>query len=151
MKTVRTLFIFVLASAITSVFVHAQESDSKRIHSFKASVQTIDSAVFSATEAHQLDSLKQHIQSLDDAYHADQDLVNIALHPGSYQSELSRLNQIIRIRYGELSLIESQSDQLSQLSTQLMAYEKELSRLTDATDSLASVIAESRGNEGKLN
>lgn len=140
--------------AILTVFitttVAAQNSDHDIRTGFAEKYDSLENAVTNAQSVAHIDSLVLTVNEFDKVYSDHVELLDNALYPSSYSSEMTALYRRINTAEQKLLIIENQSERLSKLGKEVAQYKSEIDIMNMKTDSLRRAIARANDSEERL-
>lgn len=108
--------------------------------------QQLDAADSTAT----VQQITQEIKQLEETFAEHENLLNVALHPDTFNEEMERLKKRVLAQQDQLATIEEQEQKLQELSGQLTSYDSRLENLNNRTDSLQRAMQKSLKSEEQL-
>ncbi len=142
-------FCLLLGFAATASAQNVQ-SDYEIQKTYKQQVQAIGEAIADAESAAAIDTLVTRIDSLEKNYADHQTLINKVIYPETFDEQIKALKKQAVGTRQYLATIREQAQQLHKLNNQLSAYSSRLSRLTNSTDSLQTVVQRTERSQSQL-
>lgn len=152
MKKLNRIFGIILFTVliISSNSILAQNSDHDIKTGFTERYDSLDHEITNAKSVALVDSLILEVNEFDKEYTDHIELLDNALYPSSYSSEMTALYRNINITEQKLLIIENQSERLSKLGKEVAQYRSELDILNMKSDSLRKAIARANQSEERL-
>lgn len=128
----------------------AQDSDHQIKTNFETAYASLERSLNTASSVEEVDSLKSEIDSLILGFQSHRQLLDVALYPQSFDSEITDLNNEANSAQQRLLIIENQNERLAELSREVTVYKSEISFLNSRADSLRKAISLSMESEERL-
>lgn len=135
---------------IAAFSVFAQSSDHARVDSFITQYELIEQQSKLAISSAQISMLRNDLDSLFEMYEKDENLIDHAVYPSSFNEMMSKIDTELASGKERLLVIENQKEALLALNNQVESFIEEISFLNSKTDSLRTEIAKSMASEERL-
>lgn len=126
------------------------KSDYEIQQNFKEQYKEISNKLTSADSSAYIEELVVKVKDMENTYSEHQELLDVALYPETFESEMEDLKRRALAAKSQLATIEQQKQKLQELSQQVTSYDSRLETLNSRTDSLRNTIQKSIKSEEQL-
>ena len=134
----------------TGVMAQQVKSDYQIQQDFKEQYKQISNKLTEADSSGAIQQLIEEVKTLEKNYSEHKELLNVALHPETFSSEMDDLKRRALSAKSQLATIEQQEQKLQELNQQVTSYDVRLETLNSRTDSLRHAIQKSLKSEEQL-
>ena len=149
----KVLFLLVPGIILSSnLGAMAQEvkSDYEIQQDFKKQYNEINNKLTEADNTAVVNEIIERVKTLEKNYTDHRELLNVALHPETFSSEMEDLKRRALAAKNQLATIEQQEEKLQELTQQVTSYDTRLEDLNKRTDSLRNAMQKSLNSEKQL-
>ncbi len=134
----------------TGVMAQQTKSDYQIQQDFKEQYKQISNKLTESDSSGTIQQLIEEVKTLEKNYSDHKDLLNVALYPETFSSEMDDLKRRALSAKDQLAIIEQQEQKLQELNQQVTSYDVRLESLNSRTDSLRHAIQKSLKSEEQL-
>jgi uncharacterized small protein (DUF1192 family) len=150
MKKSLLILTTIFIAVFTSVTANSQQSDYQIKKDFENRYTELLTEIEMAQQVSEIDSLILEIDDLKVTFSESEEMLDYALYPESFDSQIASLKSEARSAENKLLIIENQAERLAALTNEVSRFKDELSTLSVKSDSLREAIASSQESEQKL-
>lgn len=144
------LFGFLLGLGFHEAKAQEVKSDYEIQQNFQKEYKSISDSLTEAGNTATVKELIERVKTLEQNYSDHKKLLNVALYPETFNSEMKELKRRALAVQDQIATIEQQEEELHELTRQVTLYDTRLDDLNSRTDSLRRAMQKSLQSEKQL-